>query len=212
MSIYLQYFTCIFLVISYKLHLQIRWGEKMWSEYFKYFDKQWEHNFKLTRWGKLDESFSFIHKQVLYFALNVIGGSPYSKSESENRQEEHIEMIHKILDDLDEDAFKVMVLLGHADPGCGSHHEEFFKELSDIVEDLGKPTIHFHGDYHEYYEVEGGDHDVDNLMRISLDGESISPPVRVEIDVSKSSPIKVSRRRPDLKVDCCDQGWPRDEL
>jgi len=188
------------------------WGEEMWTKYFKYMDKRWEHSFDLKRWGKLDESFTFLHKQVRYIALNIVGGTPYSKSEANTRYAEHLEMIRKILDE--DDNFKVLVLLGHADPECSSSHEDFFEELSQIVEDLGKPTIHFHGDSHSYYEVEGGDHNVDNLVRISLDGESKAPPLRVEIDVSRKNPIRISRRRSDLDVDCCSRGWPRhnDEL
>jgi len=182
------------------------WGEEMWTKYFKYMDKRWEHSFDLTRWGKLDESFTFVHKQVRYIALNIVGGTPYSKSEAKARYAQHLEMIRKILDE--DDNFKVLVLLGHADPECSSSHEDFFEEFSQIVEDLGKPTIHFHGDSHSYYEVEGGEH-VDNYVRISLDGESKAPPLRVEIDVSRKNPIRISRRRSDLDVDCCSRGWPR---
>jgi len=38
--------------------------------------------------------------------------------------------------------------------------------------------------------------------------------MKVEIDVTRKNPIKVSRRRSDLDVDCCKYGWPRhdDEL
>ena len=154
-------------------------GEEMWTNYFKYIDKRWNHTFNLTRWGKLNESFSFLHKKVLYFGLNVIGGRPYSNSESNARHKEHLEMIYSILDGLDEGDFNVMVLLAHADPTCSSHHEDFFREFAEITEELGKPTIHFHGDSHEYYEVEGGDYYVDNYMRISLDGESTAPPIKV---------------------------------
>ena len=183
------------------------WGEEMWTKYFKYIDKRWDHSFDLKRWGALDESFTFLHKQVRYIALNIVGGTPYSKSEANARYAEHLKMIRKILDE--DDNFQVLVLLGHADPECSSSHEDFFEELSQIVEDLGKPTIHFHGDSHSYYEVEGGDQNVENLVRISLDGESKAPPLRVEIDVSRKNPIRISRRKSDLDVDCCSRGWPR---
>ena len=46
-------------------------------------------------------------------------------------------------------------------------------------------------------------------MRISLDGESVAPPIRVTIDVSKANPVTVSRRQSNLTVDCCSDGWPR---
>jgi len=107
----------------------------------------------------------------------------------------------------------VLVLFGHAEPS--DNHDDFFKGsdgFASIAEELGKPTIHFHGDSHEYNEVEGA-FDVDNYMRISLDGESVSPPIKVEINVSREDPIRVSRERRDMDVGCCSNGWPRhDEL
>jgi len=188
----------------------------MWKKYFTKPDMNWgskRHGFDVTRWGSLRESFSFVNKGVLYFGLNIVGGSPYSYSEKRERHREHLRYIRRIINNLDDDAYKVIVLFGHADPG--SNHDDFFEGsngFAAIVEELGKPTIHFHGDYHEWYEVEG-DFDVDNYMRISLDGESINPPIVVEIDVKRSNPIRVSRRRKELDVDCCRYGWPRnDEL
>ena len=48
-------------------------------------------------------------------------------------------------------------------------------------------------------------------MVISLDGESKAPPIRVEIDVSRKSPITISRVKKGLDVDCCSRGWPPSE-
>jgi len=44
-----------------------------------------------------------------------------------------------------------------------------------------------------------------------VDGESIAPPIRVVFDVSKENPIKISRVKSGLAVDCCSVGWPRSE-
>jgi hypothetical protein len=186
-------------------------GEDMWKQYFHKIDEYWGHDFNLTRWGKFDESFSFVNKGVLYFGLNVVGGKPYSESEAEIRYAMHLANIRTIINGLDAEEFKVIVILAHADPTYETGHEEFFEGLAEIIEKVSKPTIHFNGDYHEYYETEGGEYDVDNYMRITLDGESISPPISVEIDVSKKNPITVSRRRDDLSVDCCSDGWPWSE-
>ncbi|KAL7529485.1 hypothetical protein ACHAXR_004399, partial [Thalassiosira sp. AJA248-18] len=179
----------------------IEHGEEMWTEYFHKIDEQyWGDDVLYTslenfvRWGDLDESFSFLYKGVLYFGLNIVGGRPYSNSEKRRRHKEHLSHIREILGKLDEDDFQVLVLFGHAEPS--DHHDDFFKGddgFAAIVEELGKPTIHFHGDYHEYYEVEGevGDFDdLDNYVRISLDGESTAPPIKVEIDVSRENPIR----------------------
>ncbi len=183
-------------------------GEAMWSKYFRRIDQRWHHDFDVTRWGELDESFSFLHKGVLYVGLNVPGGTPNDSSVAEERFEEHLERIESILDGLSDDEYKVIVLLGQVDPSYGQagNSQVFFEALGDIVRTIGKPTVYFHGDYHKYYEAEGGDY-----LRISLDGESISPPIRVVIDVSMANPIKVSRVVSGLTVDCCSDGWPRNE-
>jgi len=55
---------------------------------------------EFTRWGTLDESFSFFHKGVSYFGLNIVGGRPYSNSEKRKRHAEHL-----ILEELEEEDF-----------------------------------------------------------------------------------------------------------
>lgn len=75
----------------------------MWKKYFKRFDvRHWDHDFDVSRWGKLDESFSFLRKGVLYLGLNIVGGTPYSYAEKEERHALHLEKIRGILDGLDE--------------------------------------------------------------------------------------------------------------
>jgi len=183
-------------------------GEEMWTKYFALFDKRYDHSLNVTRWGKLNESFSFIHKEVLYLGLNIIGGKPASTSEKSYRHSQHLERIRAVLNN-ELDDFKVVVLLGHAEPS--SHHYDFFGGDSgfiSMIKEMGKPTIHFHGDWHAYYEKEA-EYGVENYMRISLDGESRAPPILVTIDTSKTNPVKFDRRSGNLKVACCSEGWPR---
>ncbi len=190
----------------------IQHGEDMWMKYFHLFDeKHWSHSFDLTRWGKLNESFGFLHKRVLFLGLNMVGGTPYSWQEKSNRHKEHLEQV-KSLFDKHEDNFDVIVLMKHAIPRYP--HSDFFGNgnrdglFYDMIKEMGKPTIHLHGDWHEYYEIEE-EYGIANYVRISLDGKSIAPPLSVTIDVSKPNPITVSRRQNKLKVDCCADGWPR---
>ena len=183
-------------------------GEEMWTKYFALFDRKFDHSLQVTRWGKLNESFSFIHKEVLYLGLNIIGGKPASNIEKSIRHSQHLDQIRSIMKDhLDE--FKIVVLLGHAEPS--QHHEDFFggdTGFISIMKEMEKPTIHFHGDWHAYYEREA-EYGVEDYMRISLDGESRAPPILVTIDTSKKNPVKFSRRSDNLAVACCSEGWPR---
>jgi hypothetical protein len=191
-------------------------GIDMWTKYFMKLDLYWEHSLPITRWGTLEESFSLLYKGVLYFGLNIPGGTPSNPVETARLHSEHITMISSIIDGLHESEYSVIVLLGHVDPSYddAGYSQNFFESFTSIVRQLNKPTIHFHGDWHEYYEVDGGDYNVDRYMRISLDGESIAPPLRVEIDSSRvDGPVRISRMDSSLVVGCCDNGWPRqDEL
>ena len=122
-------------------------GESMWLEYLHKFDERWDHSFDLRRWGSLDESFTFVHKRVLYFALNIVGGEPYSRKEKERRHLEHLTQIRGTLSELEDGDFDVMVLFGHAEPS--RHHNDFFRGSDgfySIVAEVGKPTLHLHGD------------------------------------------------------------------
>mmetsp|Transcript_31098 Transcript_31098/g.52717 ORF Transcript_31098/g.52717 Transcript_31098/m.52717 type:complete len:694 (-) Transcript_31098:179-2260(-) len=190
----------------------IQHGEDMWMKYFHLFDKKhWSHSFDVTRWGKLNESFGFLHKRVLFLGLNMVGGTPYSWDEKSNRHREHLEQVKALFIE-HEGKFDVIVLMKHAFPRYP--HQDFFGDGSrdglfiDLIRGLGKPTIHLHGDHHSYYESEA-DYGLDNYVRISLVGESAGPPLSVTIDVSKPNPITVSRRQNNLRVNCCADGWPR---
>lgn len=194
----------------------IQHGEAMWMKYFHLFDKKfWSHSFDIRRWGKLQESFAFVHKRVMFLGLNMIGGIPYNWSEKSERHRNHLEQVKALFNEY-EGKFDVIVLMKHADPNLKTnyHHRDFFGNgkgdglFIDLIRQMGKPTIHFHGDSHAYYEREA-DHGVSNYMRISLVGESNGPPLSVTIDVSKPNPITVSRRQSNLKVSCCANGWPR---
>ncbi|KAL7511299.1 hypothetical protein ACHAXN_008213 [Cyclotella atomus] len=90
-------------------------AEAYWSEYFGYIDKYWNHTIPLTRWGALDKSFAFIQKRVLFFGINIVGGTPYSQSEKSERHREHLCMLKSIMNDRRWD-YDVVVLLGHAEP------------------------------------------------------------------------------------------------
>jgi hypothetical protein len=193
----------------------VQHGEDMWMKYFHLFDKKhWNHSFDVTRWGKLNESFSFLHKRVLFLGLNMVGGTPYDWDEKTNRHKEHLEQV-KALFQRHEGKFDVIVLLKHAIPRYP--HSDFFGNSKgdglfiDMIRTLGKPTLHLHGDWHSWYERDG-EYGLDNYVRISLDGESSAPPLSVTIDVSKPNPITVSRRQSNLNVDCCAYGWPQQLL
>lgn len=179
----------------------------MWTKHFHLIDESWDHDFLVSRWGELEESFAFLKNRILFFGLNVVGGSPRSRSEWKSRHAEHLHRIKEIMTKL-EDEYEVVVLLAHASPG--SNHEDLFEVedgLARFVEDIGKPFLHLHGDDHLWAETEAA-FDVDNYMMVSLDCGEIASPIKVEIDTSKENPILISREDVNLEVECCSEGWP----
>lgn len=183
---------------------------RYWDRHFKDFDKKhWNHSFDLTRWGDSGANFSFLQSRVLFIGLNIVGGSPYERSEWKERHAENLKRSKAVMDDR-EDEYDIVVLFMHAEPH--DIHDDFFqgkKGMIQYVKKMGKPFVNFHGDWHEWYEVDGYE-GVDNYLKISLDAGEFAPPIKVEIDTSANRPVRVSRRSSDLEVECCKNGWPRD--
>lgn len=177
-------------------------------------DTNWSHSLSLTRWGKLDESFSFLRNRILFFGINIVGGKPYDDDEKTQRHAEHLRRLKGIMSERSAE-YDVAVLLGHAEPK--ERHADLFEGedgLARFVSEMEKPFVHIHGDYHCWYEKEKS-FGVKNYLRISLDsliredGE-VAVPIRVEIDSSKKyGSVKISRGRSDWEVECCSEGWPR---
>ena len=186
-------------------------GKEKWREHFHLFDENWKHDFSLSRWGEIDESFVFVRNRILFFGLNIVGGYPHSDHEWKSRHAEHLHRVKELMTKLKK-SFDVVVLLAHASPG--SNHEDFFEDedgLARFVQRAGKPFLHLHGDDHVYSEREAA-FGVENYIMISLDCGEIASPIKVEIDTTKENPIKISRENAKLEVECCREGWPLKEL
>jgi hypothetical protein len=57
-------------------------GMQMWREEFLAFDSRyWDHSFQRRRQPGRSENFSFIHKNTIFIALNLVGGLVHSESE-----------------------------------------------------------------------------------------------------------------------------------
>ena len=173
-------------------------SESFWTEYFGYMDRNWTHSMYMVRWGKLDESFSFLRNRILFFGINIVGGKPYDEDEKTERHAEHLSKIKSIMNDHRWD-YDIVVLMGHAEPK--DRHADLFEGkdgLAQFVKDMRKPFLHIHGDWHEWYEAQHS-FGVENYLRISLDslvredGE-VAVPIRVEIDSSKRyGAVKITR-------------------
>jgi len=55
---------------------------RMWKDEFQYFDmKYWNHTFDIQRQPGREENFAFVHQDVLFIGLNIVGGEVLNTSE-----------------------------------------------------------------------------------------------------------------------------------
>jgi len=184
-------------------------GRENWREHFYKFDeKNWgDSGFLMMRWGELEENFSFLHRGVLYFGVNIGTNGEVA------RHRENLERIREILA---YQRFDVMVLFAGAEQK--GHNDDFFRDteesadgLYSILSQVHKPIIHFHGGWFEYSEQTGEELGLPNYLSISLEG-GVARPISVEVDVFRTSPIALNRGWRSEPSDCCNSGWPPAEL
>ena len=173
-------------------------GRENWRKYFYKFDERqhWgDHGFRMTRWGELEENFSFLHRGVLYFGLSI-GANGKVARRRENLQ--------RIRDMLALNSLNVVVLFAGAEQK--GHNDDFFREFYSIISQVHRPVIHFHGGGVEYVEKTGEDLGLPHYLVVSLEG-SVAP-IGVKIDGFRSSPITLNRGWKSDPSNCCDSGWP----
>lgn len=126
------------------------------------------------------ENFAFILRNVLYVAVNVVGGEVQDEREWKRRHESNLDWIDDQVEDEHPDA-AVLVLFMHSDPELPVN-EDFFTELFEQIRSYNKPTVMVHrnlgldkGGLEEDYI------DIPDFVVLVAEG-GIWPPMRVEID------------------------------
>jgi hypothetical protein len=158
-----------------------------WTTVFGDFDKNWDHNFQLTRPADRNECFAFVHKNSLFIGLNLVGGRNHHGGEWSSRLKGQFRWVKQLVESnvlgTSPKAGKV-VIFGHANPN-GSH-SDFFHPLEDYIRgDLENriPFLYLNGDGHDFR------HDTHflgktNFLRIQVEGGTRDPPIQVSVDTS----------------------------
>jgi hypothetical protein len=165
-------------------------GWVLWLKHFNRFDEKWKPVFVVNRQKTHDENFAFVHAEVLFIGINLVGGRVHDEAEWKRRHAEDLEWTRQNLDEHGS-AVRATVIFGHALPT--KVHDDYFDGLCDAATRFGKPMLYLHGDGHKWIH----DHPfkAKNILRIQVDQGGIAPPIKVTVTDDPKDPFVVDRRK-----------------
>ncbi len=160
-----------------------------WEKHFMRFDRHWQHDFSVFRQLEREENFSFVRGDVLFIAINIVGGRVHDAQEWSQRLAQDLEWTRRNLRHFG-DSVSSSVVFGHALPAA--RHAEFFDGFVKEAEQFGKPLLYLHGDGHRWIH----DHPfpAKNVLRVQVDQGSLAPPLKVTITNDTHEPFHFDRR------------------
>ena len=153
-------------------------ASRLWeTEFLSFESRYWDFSFDITRQPGRLENFSFVHQEVLFIGLNIVGGS--FESEWTTRLTEQLEwttgLIRSFVTDLSPRIGRI-VLFGHANPNS-SHDQLFFDPLAAFIDqELNNktPFLYVNGDGH-YWRYESNFFNQESFLRIMVAGNKERP-------------------------------------
>ena len=166
-----------------------------WVGHFDRFDEKWDKPFEVERDAKQSANFAFLHEQVLFIGLNVVGGKVHDAAEWQARHAACMAWFGQQLA-AHGAAAKAVVVFVHARPS--PTQVDFFLPFSIAAGGLGKPVLLMHGDGHVWI------HDRPFLSkqveRVEVDQGRLGPPVRVTVTDDAKEPFRFDRRLEEQPV------------
>ena len=164
-----------------------------WLDHFSRFEDNFKHPFEVSRQLGREENFSFLHRGVLFIGLHLVDGTVPEQVEWNLRTEECVEWTEENLAMTDEEDYRAVVLLGHAEP-TSEQLGDYFWPIVDDLNGLGKPVLYVHGKsmqgfniYHPFSAARG-------LTALELDPGGSAPPAKIRIGMG-AQPFQIDRRR-----------------
>lgn len=162
-----------------------------WNQYFRRFDRRWEHDLPVFRQIEHEENLSFVANGVLVIGINLVGGHVHDPAEWKQRHADNLDWIQRNLNQFGDD-IHCLVLLGHAHPKAA--HDDFFRPFEALATEFGRPVLYLHGDGHNWM------HDrpfaAKNILRVQVDQGGKAPPLKVTITDHATTPFQFDRRLP----------------
>ena len=145
-----------------------------WNKYFLSFDQNWKMTFDVQRQNNYEVNSAFVQKNVLFIALNLVGGRIHNQIEWDMMQNNAAEWINK---NIQKKGVLATVILIQANPDI--KHKLFMDQFIPLIEDFEKPVLLIHGDGHHWIYDEAWQ--VPNLTRVQVDKGGIADPLQVTV-------------------------------
>lgn len=164
---------------------------ELWKKHFDRFDRRWPHQFEVARQPGREENFAFVHQQVLFVGLNLVGGRVHDEAEWRRR---HADNVTWLRENLLHQGLEVThcVVFGHA--LLARKHEDFTRPFVQLGREFGRPLLYLHGDGHKW--IHDQPWGVPNLWRVQVDRGGIAQPLIVHVLDDPQTPFQFDRRNP----------------
>lgn len=162
---------------------------KYWNQYFRRFDRRWNHRFPLFRQVAHEPNFSFVRNGVLFVGLNIVGGHIHDPAEWKHRHAHGLQWVRQNLQQFGT-VVSSLVVFAHANPQ--DRHRDFFEPLCTEAEAFGKPILYLHGDGHKW--IHDRPFAAQNILRVQVDQGGMAPPLKVTVTDDPKEPFQFDRR------------------
>lgn len=153
---------------------------KDWNFFLGYFERNFVHSFGVTHQLGNEPNFGFLDKGVLFIGIHLVGGRRHDKNEWRIRHAKNVRWIEEQLAQVPRDKYRALVLLANARPS--QQHDDFFSEIMDDVNALGKPVLYVHANAgSNVFEQYTPFPEAPNLIAIQVPGGGANPPVKVAV-------------------------------
>jgi hypothetical protein len=156
-----------------------------WYEYILDFEtKYWlAPSWNITRQTpNYSENYAFLHHNVLFIGVNLVGGVVHDQKEWNNRHAANLAWVESTVSN-HEGTFETLVVLAHADPDIDIN-DNFFVPFYALVQGYDEKVIFLHRNLGiDTWKVESEFNGISNLDVVVVEG-SLWPPMWVQIDTA----------------------------
>ena len=157
-----------------------------WNKYFLAFDQNWKLAFDIHRQKNYPVNSAFVQNNVLFIALNLVGGRIHNQIEWDMMQNNAADWINQ---NIQKKGILAAVILIQAKPD--EKHKLFMDQFIPLIEDFEKPVLLIHGDGHHWLYDEAWQ--VPNLTRVQVDKGGIADPLQVTVSGNTLKIFKFER-------------------
>ena len=156
---------------------------RFWNQYLLDFETKFfpEPYWEIKRQSPGNsENFAFLHRDVLFVGINLVGGIVHDQEEWDARHDSNLLWIDTLATNYSGN-YTTMVVLAHADPDI-EINENFFGGFYPMVEDFEEQVVFIHRNLGvDTWNRESAFSGIPNLSVVSIEG-SRWPPMWVQID------------------------------